>query len=392
MNPLLNTDKESVFSLYIHLPFCVRKCPYCAFYSSEVNSPKQMENVILGILHEAEFYASQSPWNERKIHTLFFGGGTPSYPRGELIEACMAGINQLFDFSENPEITIEVNPGTVTSQKIASWKKAGINRISLGVQSLDDKTLRKLGRIHTAEQAVKAWQKLRDAQFDQYSVDLIYGAAVSNPIDTWVSTLDDVLGWNPDHISAYGLTIEPDTPFYEQVLEGIQIKVDEEIELAQYNLARKKFADTGYHHYEVSNWSKPGHHSHHNVSYWDGTAYLPLGPAGHGFDGNRTRFWNHSNTEMWLKSVFERGYGRDDSEELTPEQQFEEAVVLGLRMVDGVEERRLEEAANHAGRTWQSDALKKFISNCYLLRENGILRYSNEGIVLADEIEAQLTG
>ncbi len=382
---------HSTFALYLHFPFCARKCPYCAFASGEVSQAGEMREVLQGMVAEARERAKMSPWRDLQVHSLFFGGGTPSLAPGSDLRRLVHSLRELFSFTPNAECTIEVNPGTFTPDKIEDWREAGMNRISLGVQSLDDRVLRFLGRLHSASEAREAFSALKKADFPLLNVDLIYGANVSNALPAWSETLGEILEWEPDHISAYGLTIEEGTPFAQMQQAGKRLKVDEETELAQYESACDLFEQSGYEHYEVSNWAKPTKRSRHNLSYWDGHPYLPLGPASHGFDGYYRRFWNHRETKRWLKAVEETGIGEENHEELDLSQRFDEQVVLGLRMVAGVEEERLLSAAKQVGKHRFPIILATLIDEGYLVRQGNRLCYTRKGLVVADALEIRLT-
>lgn len=310
---------------------------------------------------------------------------------GQILEL-ITGLRKIYPFAETIETTIEANPGTVTDEKIESWLKAGINRVSLGVQSLDDGTLATLGRIHNAEQARNTFQRIRKAGFEQASVDLMYGIEVADPLKGWKATLEEVISWEPDHISAYSLIVEEETEFAAMQALGVQVKCDEEIEVQQYEAARKAFFEAGYEHYEVSNWARPGHRCRHNISYWDGGSYLALGPSGHSYDASsRRRFWNYSHTQSWVDAVELVGLGEEGFERLTPHQYYDERLMLGLRMVEGMRETELAQIAEESEIKWPPEPLEDLIRRGHLERVNGILRYTHSGLLIADELEAILT-
>ncbi|MFH0883139.1 MAG: radical SAM family heme chaperone HemW [bacterium] len=385
-------SKENSFALYVHLPFCARKCPYCAFASSEIKSPHQVDEVIAALIQEGSLRSRHSPWSGMAVHSLFLGGGTPSTLTGTQILDLVSALRNTFTIADDAEVTIEVNPGTVTDEKMNGWHDAGINRISLGVQSLDPDTLGTLGRIHSADQARMAFKRMRKFPFAQVSVDLMYGVVAPDPLDGWRRTLEEVISWRPDHLSAYSLIVEEDTTFHRLQEQGINVKCTEEEELAQYELARTLLAKAGFEHYEVSNWALTGHACRHNISYWDGGSYLALGPSGHSYDATRQRrFWNSGNTQEWLGAVLREGVGEEGGEVLTPMQYFEERLMLGLRMVAGVEEKELQTAAKRGQIAWPPAALTGLIKRGLIERQDGILRYTRSGILIADEIEAILT-
>jgi oxygen-independent coproporphyrinogen-3 oxidase len=384
--------RAETIALYVHLPFCAKKCPYCAFASSELASHREADGVLDALRREADTRSRQRPWEVMPVHSLFFGGGTPSTLTGAQIEALVAHLRSVFHVEDDAEITLEANPGTLSSEKIQGWLRAGINRISLGVQSTDDDTLVTLGRIHSAEQARRGFARLRDAGYDNLNVDLMYGVVSDDPLRSWERTLNTVLQWEPEHLSAYGLTVEPGTEYARREAAGETVKVSEEIEREQYVTLMDRMQAAGYEHYEVSNWSKPGFTSRHNRSYWDGFSYLSLGPAGHSYDHNRgRRFWNERETNHWLKAVVEQGDGEADEEILTPKQVFEERLMLALRMVAGTDDACLAALAEQAGMDWPPAALERLLAEGWLERDGSTLRYTRKGLLIADEIEAILT-
>lgn len=384
--------RDHSLALYVHIPFCVRKCPYCAFISHELKRLGQADEVIEAIHRQADHYREMEPWKSEPVHSLFIGGGTPSTLSGDQVRRLVDGLRDRFTFTENAECTIEVNPGNLTDGKIEGWKAAGLNRISLGVQSLHEPTLHRLGRIHSAEQARDGFDRLRKAGFDQLSVDLMYGIEVEDALDGWRSTIAEIVTWQPDHLSAYALTIEPGTPYEREAARGIKVKPDEEVEMAQYEAAREIFVGAGYEHYEISNWAKSGHRCRHNISYWDGGSYLALGPAGHAYDAlNQVRFWNEVDTTRWLEMVEQGGDGVAGRETLDALQRYEERLALDLRMIDGASEEVAAGYAKAADKPWPPSILPVLIEHGLLVREGGVIRYTEKGHHLADELEVQLT-
>ncbi|MCB2200471.1 radical SAM family heme chaperone HemW [bacterium] len=384
--------REHGVALYVHIPFCVRKCPYCAFISHELKQLEQADEVIAAIHRQADLYLQRDPWATEPVHSLFIGGGTPSTLSGPQVRKLVDGLRERFTFSDDAECTIEVNPGNLTDGKVMGWQQAGLNRVSLGVQSLHTPTLQRLGRIHTAEQAKRGFERVRDAGFAQLSVDLMYGIEVEDALDGWRDTVVQIASWQPDHISAYALTIEPGTPFEREAARGIKVKPDEEVEMAQYEVARDVFVGSGYQHYEISNWARPGNRCRHNISYWDGGSYLALGPAGHAYDAlNQVRFWNEIDTTRWLEMVEQGGDGVAGRETLDALQRYEERLALDLRMIEGASEEVAQRYAAAAGKSWPPPILPVLIEHGLVVREAGVIRYSERGHHLADELEVQLT-
>ena len=343
------------------------------------------------VLREAEAYAGRTPWNTMQVLSLYFGGGTPSLIPPGIIEKLITGLRDTFTFLTDSEITVEANPGVIDPSLYDAWHRAGINRISLGVQSLGENTLRRLGRIHDADDARKTYHDLRSAGFDNINTDLMFGVAADNAIAEWETTIHEIADWNPDHVSAYSLIVEEGTPFEKMQNRGIQVRLDEDDEARQMEMLVKSLTPTGLHQYEVSNWARHGCESRHNKAYWDGGSYLSLGPAGHSFDASRRlRFWNLDDTSDWMNKVAELGYASGGEEYLTPFQHFEERVMLTLRMSNGGSETELARLANEAGAVWPPESLNEMVQQGLLIRNESNLRCTERGLLLADEIQARL--
>ncbi|MBD3165076.1 radical SAM family heme chaperone HemW [bacterium] len=379
------------FALYVHAPFCVRKCRYCEFASEELRDTSQADEVVDGILREARTRACEEPWRDRTLHSLYLGGGTPSLLLPDQVLRLVYGLQEVFSLQEGAECTIEANPGTLSPSRLDAWLELGLERVSLGVQSLQESVLHTLGRIHTADLARRAYQTLVDAGFPRINVDLIFGTCTDKVFDGWRDTLDEVIRWQPEHVSAYSLILEKGTPLYHDHERGLQVKVDEEIELQLFKYTIEALEEAGYLHYEVSNWAGSARErSRHNLSYWDGSPYLAIGPAGHSFDGDRTRWWNHRDSQQWLNMVQKEGSGKAAEEVLSPLMRYEEIIMLGLRMIEGVEEVRAVAAATDAGRDWPPESLDMLLERRLLLAEGGRIRFSREGLMIADEVIAHL--
>lgn len=417
------------FSLYLHIPFCRRLCPYCAFSKTPFRGPAEAEELIDALLIEAATRAGEEPWRGGCIVTVFLGGGTPSLLTGAQVLRLLDGLRSLFPFAPDAEISLEANPGTLDEEKLEGWRGAGINRVSLGVQALDGASLRRLGRDHSPEEARDAVEKLRRWGVDSLNLDLMYGfnpgplaggarregarrngapplpagdesmekpGAGGTPgpdpgaIALWERTLEEALALRPDHVSAYGLTLEEDTAFMRGTRKGLRFTTGEETGLAQYRAAMERLQAAGLPQYEISNWARPGHRCRHNLLTWRGKPYLGLGPAAHSHDGDALRTWNEFHTDAWLRTVAARGRGLGGSERLTPEQRFYETVSLGLRLVEGIDEDLLAGRADDAGYAWPPGRLADLLERGLLERAGGRLRLTPLGRPLADAIEVDL--
>jgi len=315
--------------LYIHVPFCLRKCRYCDFFS--ITNLSLVSDWLVALVREIQLYQDQS----RFFDTLYLGGGTPSLLDNSQLTALMAGLRRNFQFGQDCETTIEANPDDVTPEKLRLLQDLGVNRLSLGVQSLDKAELRFLGRRHTAGQARKSLELARAAGFDHVGVDLIYGLPGQKQ-EAWVGSLEQILEFRPEHLSCYQLTLAPDTPLGRRAARGEIRPLEEEEERAFFLLTSRLLVERGYLHYEVSNFAREEEYCcRHNRKYWRHEPYLGLGTGAHSFDGGR-RWWNFSSVEQYGSSL-EAGLAPLAGEEtLTPTQLRLEALYLGFRTREGV--------------------------------------------------------
>ena len=317
-------------SLYIHIPFCLKKCRYCDFLSGP-QTQQQRERYVQALVREIRGQKDCPPGTP--VDTVFFGGGTPSVLTMDQIGRILDAARENFSFLPDAEISLEMNPGTADPGKLLAFRQAGINRLSIGVQSMHNEELRLLGRIHSAEQAREAFVMAREAGFDNISIDLI-SALPGQTFDSWADSLRQAVEWKPEHISAYSLIIEPGTPFFDLFEKGkLPALPDEETDREMYHYTRRFLAQHGYARYEISNYALPGRECRHNSGYWTGHPYLGLG-AGAASYVNGTRFSNiadiNSYTEALSRPV------RTDIRTLTQEEKMEEFMFLGLRMTTGV--------------------------------------------------------
>lgn len=315
--------------IYIHIPFCARKCPYCDFYS--VTDPGEAGRYFEALEREAELYAQRF----RPAATLYVGGGTPSLAAPERIGALPGMARRLFGLRQGAEITLEVNPDDVTPAALAIWRGAGFGRISIGVQSLDDGELRALGRRHDARAAERAVLAARAAGFGSVGIDLIFGLA-GQSASGWRRTLERAADLAPEHISCYQLTVAPGTPFGARAAAGGAVAAGEQAQREMFLAAARLLTARGYLHYEVSNFARGSEYrSRHNMGYWRHAPYLGLGPSAHSFDGQR-RWWNARSLGGWLAALEAGRPPLEGEERLSQEQLLTERLMLGLRTSDGV--------------------------------------------------------
>lgn len=359
---------KKALGIYIHIPFCVRKCKYCDFLSGPATK-EQQDKYIEMLIEEIEQFSSIL--SERTIETIFFGGGTPSILDGEKIVKIMERLRTVGNIAETAEISIEANPGTVTKEKLLLWKMAGINRISFGLQSADDEELKKLGRIHSWGAFEENYKLARECGFTNINVDLM-SALPGQTVDTWKNTMEKVTVLNPEHISAYSLIIEEGTPFYEAYEAHPELLPSEEEERAMYYETKAFLASKGYERYEISNYAKPGYECRHNLSYWERIDYLGLGLGAASLLGN-VRKNNQTELAEYLKGNFE-----GEKEELSDTHAMEEYFFLGLRKMKGVDwtpyKRQYE------------NVVEKLITEGLLEEEEGSIRLTELGIDVSNYV------
>lgn len=318
--------------VYVHVPFCARRCSYCDF-AIAVRGTVPAKEFARAIAAEVQLQLGDA--SVVPLESLYLGGGTPSRLGPDGVARLMDALLARFALAPSAEVTLEGNPEDVTPAAVAAWRTAGITRVSLGVQSFDPGVLQWMHRVHTAEQAVRAVHAVRDGGIDRLSVDLIYALPESVPRQ-WERDLDTAIALAPGHLSCYGLTIEPRTPLGRWEARGRIAAASEEAYERDFLVAHARLTSAGYQHYEVSNYATAGNRAVHNSSYWSGAAYLGLGPSAHGFDGS-VRRWNVREFAAWDSAVAAGRDPVDGAEELTPEQRAIEEIYLGLRSDSGLE-------------------------------------------------------
>ena len=316
--------------LYLHMPFCVRKCAYCDFLSFPTD--QETQNLYTRRLRE-DIDAMGKKYGDIPVDTIFIGGGTPSVPDSALIVGIMEHVRKAFHVAEGAEISMEANPGTVTREKLTDYRKAGINRLSFGLQSANDRELKLLGRIHTWAEFLESFMLARECGFANLNIDLM-SALPGQTCESWKETLSRVTDLDPEHISAYSLIIEEGTPFGERYgsEEGRKLLPDEDSEREMYHETKRFLKDCGYERYEISNYAKPGRECRHNIGYWTGVPYLGLGLGASSYlDG--CRFTVNPDMKQYLE---EKPGMFADIEKLTKKDMEEEFFYVGLRMTAGV--------------------------------------------------------
>ena len=361
--------------VYVHVPFCARRCSYCDF-AIAVRNKVPADDFVRGIENELDVRNFALPTNA--VDTIYLGGGTPSRLGPDGVARVIDTVSRRFAPKPDAEITIEANPDDVTRQAITAWRAAGVNRVSLGVQSFDDNALAWMHRTHNAARVGEAVADLADGGIENWSLDLIFALPAS--LDrSWARDVDGALELAPPHISLYGLTVEQHTPIARWRDRGVAVEGSEDAYESEYLHADSTLTAAGYAHYEVSNFGRPGRWSRHNRGYWTGASYVGLGPSAHGFDGERRR-WNEREYTSWLGRV---GNGEDPiagEEHLTAENRSAERVYLGLRTSSGLE---LSEAEHEVVRPW--------VSAGWATVSGGTVHLTPHGWLRLDALAASLT-
>lgn len=323
---------------------------------------------------------------DETVETLYFGGGTPSTLEVEEINKLIIEISENYSISENAEITLEANPDDITPKKLANWRKCGITRLSVGIQSFDDENLKWMNRVHNAEQAIKSMTWIKDAGFENYSVDLIFGIPHLTD-EKWIANIDRVVEAGVPHIACYALTVEPKTALHKMILLGKKEDVNQEDQARQFEILMSKLHMTGYEHYETSNFALPGFRSRHNSSYWQGKYYLGIGPSAHSYDGEN-RYWNIANNPLYIKAINE-GASFFELEHLTPRQKFDEYIMTVLRTIEGVNLKYIETTFGAAMSEKTIEKISKIQADWYNLKDSNI-SLTDKGKLFTDRISVDL--
>lgn len=369
--------------LYIHIPFCKRKCLYCDFYSCTDLSVK--DAYVDALVDEMSLRRKYIT----KVDTIYFGGGTPSLMSAKDFVRIFSSINKLFDLSNCAEITVEINPDDITPEYADALAELPFNRVSIGIQTFDDDELHFLNRRHDALQAVEAVKRCQDAGFTNISIDLIYGLP-GQTLSSWDKNLECALALGVPHISAYHLIYEENTPITQLKDTGKIIPVDEDTSLLLFSRLIERLSVSGYEHYEISNFSLPGYRSRHNSSYWDGTAYLGLGPFAHSYNGCDEREWNIASLPAYLEGIRNRS-PRVTSERLDLPTRYNEYIITRLRTKEGFLSSELERRFGKELFAYCLRQAERYIASGMLLREeNDRIRLSEKGIFVSDSIMCDL--
>lgn len=371
------------FGIYVHCPYCRTKCPYCDF-NVAIHREDRIAPYVAGLRAELARYAAL-PWAGRvPAGSLFFGGGTPSLLPPEAVAAVLADARGGLGLAPDAEVTLEANPEGLDRDRLRAFRAAGVTRLSLGVQALDDALLRRLGRTHSAADAGAAYRAARAAGFDDVSVDLLY-ACPDQDLAAWIRTLEVALAWEPDHLSAYALTLEPATPFGRRPPAGLP---DEDVQVAQFETLVERAARAGLARYEISNFARPGRRSRHNLGYWWREDYVGLGPGAHGAVGP-ARYWTRRSEPRWRAAALAGSWTLEGWERLSDAQIRAERLVLGLRLAEGVP---LEWLERHlaVGPRPGAPTVERYLAAGAMATRDGRIALTDRGVLISDAIFAEL--
>ena len=380
---------QSPLSLYVHIPFCHRKCPYCDFNTYAVPKPPE-EIYTKALLKELEYWSKHEYWQQHNLKTIFFGGGTPSFFTAESINKIILTAKELFPSSDMGEICIEANPKDLTKKYCKDLKKAGVNRVSIGAQSFNELTLKWLGRTHSKENIIEAANNLAKAEINNISIDILFGAP-EQTLELLKQDLQTALSLPIKHISTYSLTIEEGTPYYQHTSRGLLPLPSEDTIIEMMEFIPKFLYENSFNRYEISNYAKEGFQSDHNKGYWTSRPYLGIGAGAHSYVNQDwgIRFSNYAAVNEYQKNVFQEGHAVSWKEELTKDKAFKDKVMTGIRMSEGLQKFEIvkkfgEDAWNKIVARSESLNLKRDAAIVAITCEAVTL--TQKGILLADSV------
>jgi oxygen-independent coproporphyrinogen III oxidase len=372
--------------IYIHIPFCKSRCSYCDFatglYQTEL-AERYVQAVIV------DLQTTRADELSRSVDTIYFGGGTPSMLSSDQIERILAVVHRRFQIDSKAEVTIEINPGSVTKTKLKEFRKLGINRASFGAQTFHDDELARLGRSHSAGDTLRTFEYLHAADFDNISFDLIAGLPGQAMIQ-WQENVDRSLGLRPEHLSFYLLEVHANTPLAQHIERGIQPKPDEDLAAEMYKWMLERACDAGYEHYEISNLCLPGFESRHNTKYWQGNAYYGFGCSAHSFDGRTLRWSNERDVAAYVNAIENKQTPIVEQTQLSDNERRAEAVFLGMRLMKGVDTREYEQSFGVDLRVEHNEDLSRFYEAGLIEFDGDVLRLTRAGALMSNEVFAAL--
>ena len=380
------------FSIYVHIPFCRRRCPYCDFNTYAVSTIPEKE-YIGALLAEIDYRAALKCWHGRLLRSIYFGGGTPSLFSPFSIRKIIDAITSRFPVADDIEITLEANPGSTGAENLAALRRAGVNRLSLGAQTFQEDLLRRLGRLHNVDQIDAVVSSARAAEFANVSLDLIYGIP-GQTLEQVKADIARLILLRPEHVSAYGLTVEKGTPFYVEYRKGQLTLPDEELVMAMMKEVDRGLRQAGFERYEISNFSRPGREARHNLVYWEGGDYIGVGAGAHSFvaeyegelrlKGNR---WaNFALPEKYIQHCTAFGHAESWKEDLFPPDLMFEYFFLGLRKIRGVSCAEFGRLFGSSVEQVYPEVLQILFDENLLRRDGDYLRLTEQGLLLADSV------
>lgn len=368
--------------LYVHIPFCSSRCSYCDF-ATGLYEAELAERYVAALAEEIR----ASRHSGARADTIYFGGGTPSLLTPAQLDRILATLSDQFEIDPSSEVTLEINPGSVTLEKLEAFRSLGINRASFGAQTFDDRELAKLGRSHTAAGTLNTFTDLRRAGFTNISFDLIAGLP-GQTLDGWQRNIKQALDLNPEHLSFYLLEVHSGTPLAEHIRRGLQPVPDDDLAGVMYQWMLEQASAAGYEHYEISNLCRPGLHSRHNVKYWTAAPYYGFGCSAHSYDGRTRRWSNHRDVLKYVEMIENGASPVVDEQELSETDVRAEALFLGMRLMRGVDVRRYRESFGVDLREEHGVDLDRFRNAGLLEFDGDLIRLTRTGALLSNEVFA----
>ena len=380
-NRLIIPNFVHMSGCYIHIPFCAQKCSYCDFHFSTNHTYKvKMVDALC-----KEIALRSKAWKKESIETIYFGGGTPSVLTAEQIRQLIEQVKSNYRVIDSVEITLECNPDDCSLENLKHWKQLGVNRLSIGIQSFRDEQLKWMNRSHQSADSLTAVRNAKEVGFKELSLDLMYGLP-NMSLQEWKEQLDQLIALDPEHISAYCLTVEQKTALYKLVKDGKLHVSSNEQQSEQFELLVETLKNAGYEQYEISNFARNGHYSKHNTSYWKGAKYVGIGPSAHGYNGTE-RYWNQANNTFYIKEL-ENDRLPETIEELSPFDRFNETLMIGLRTKWGASKQLLFENLSPDEEWFRT--VKGYEDEKLLIQTEENLILTPAGRLLADAIASDL--
>jgi len=370
--------------IYIHIPFCRRRCSYCDFATHAFDVDLSARYVRA---FASEIEGFDAPLARRDVDTIYFGGGTPSLLLPEQVSFILNAVKKCFHVAENAEVTLEIDPGTASPDVLREFRRTGINRASFGAQTFDDNELRRLGRAHTAAEVRRTMTDLRDAGFDNVSLDLIAGLP-SQTLSAWQRNIHQALALRPEHLSLYLLEIHEGTPLHAQIKRGAAAQPDDDAAAEMYRLMVEESLRAGYEHYEISNFCLPGHAARHNTKYWTGAPVYGFGCSAHSYDGTSRRWSNERSTTRYIELIESKRSVVAEVIELAGEEQRAEAIFLGLRLQQGIDLCEHQTRYGVDVREQYRDELARLADAGLIELKNDTMKLTSHGALLSNEVFA----